>query len=127
MPGAPKFSLSARGRSFGYAITGLRLLVRNEHNARIHLVATVAVVIVGFMLEIDRNEWRWLIIAAALVWMAEAFNTSIERLADVVTLERDPRIALVKDVAAGGVLVCSIAAALIGVLTLVPYLRAFVD
>ena len=127
MPDAPKFSLIARGRSFGFAISGLRLLVHTEHNARIHLGATIAVVIVGVALQINRDEWRWLIVAAALVWMAEAFNTSIERLADVVTLERDARIAMVKDVAAGGVLVCSIAATLIGVLTFVPYLRALVD
>ena len=62
-------------------------------------------------------------LAIALVWVAEAFNTAIEQLGDAVTTEREPRIGFAKDIAAGAVLVCAIAAAVIGVLTLWPYLH----
>jgi len=33
------------------------------------------------------DEWRWIILAIALVWLAEALNTAIERLADAITIE----------------------------------------
>lgn len=32
-------------------------------------------------------EWRWVIAAIAVVWLAEAFNSAIERLSDVISME----------------------------------------
>lgn len=69
-------------------------------------------------------DWRWIVLAIALVWIAEAFNTAIEQLGDAITTERDPRIGFAKDIGAGAVLVSAIAAAAIGGLTLAPYLVA---
>ena len=63
-------------------------------------------------------------LAIALVWVAEAFNTAIEQLGDAITIEREPRIGFAKDIAAGAVLVTAIAAAAIGALTLAPYFIA---
>ncbi len=114
------FSVTARLRSFRYAGRGLCRLLHHEHNARVHLAATVAAVLAGLWLRIDAAEWRWLILAAALVWMAEAVNTAIEELCDRVHSGLDPAIGGVKDLAAGAVLVAAAAAALIGVLTLGP-------
>jgi diacylglycerol kinase len=58
------------------------------------------------------------------VWTAETFNTSIERLADAVTLERDDRIGVIKDMAAAGVLVSSVGALIIGAIIFLPHLWA---
>ncbi len=63
--------------------------------------------------------------AIAGVWLAEAFNTAIERLADVVSLERDARLGIVKDVAAAGVLVGALSAAIIGLLIFYPHVRGW--
>ncbi|TDW63278.1 diacylglycerol kinase (ATP) [Novosphingobium sp. PhB55] len=118
------FSPRARLRSFLFAGRGLRWLVRDEHNARLHLAASLGVVVAGFWLEISAADWRWLVLAMALVWLAEAFNTAVEGLCDRIHPEFDPAIGRIKDLGAGGVLVASIAAALIGVLTLGPPLLA---
>ncbi len=72
----------------------------------------------GLLLRIDRGEWLWLVLAIGWVWTAEAFNTAIERLADRVIAERDPQIGVVKDLAAAGVLISAIGAAVIGLLVL---------
>lgn len=74
----------------------------------------------GVLLDIDRGDWLWIVLAIGWVWMAEAFNTAIERLADRVSTERDPQIGIVKDLAAAGVLVSAIGAGVIGVLVLGP-------
>ncbi len=118
---APKgFSISARLKSFRYAIRGLRVLVREEHNARVHLAASLCAVAAGAALQLSLADWRWLVLAIALVWLAEAFNTAVEDICDRVCPDFDPAIGRIKDLAAGGVLVASLAAAAIGLLTLVP-------
>ncbi len=116
-----RFTMRDRLVSFRFASAGLRTLLREEHNARIHLVATLVVAFAGAMLRLSLDEWRWVLLAIALVWAAEAFNSAIERLGDAVTSERDARIGAAKDMAAAAVLVISIAAALIGSSIFVPH------
>lgn len=118
----PRFTIHARARSFGYAARGLRQLVAREHNAWIHLAATLAVTPAGLALRLGPSDWRWLVVAAALVWMTEAVNTAIEALCDHLHPGFDPAIGRIKDMAAGAVLVAAIAAALIGALTFLPRL-----
>lgn len=124
IPESPKsisrFSIRARLKSFVHAGRGLRWLVKDEHNARVHLAASAAVVAAGLVLRISPADWRWLVLSIALVWLAEAFNTTIEELCDRISPEFDVAIGRIKDLAAGGVLVASIAAVLIGALTLAP-------
>lgn len=115
-----RFSPKARLTSFVYAWRGVIALVRQEHNARLHLVASLLAAAAGAALHISTDDWRWLIAAMALVWLAEALNTAIEELCDRVSPEFDVAIGRAKDLGAGAVLIASIAAALIGLLTLGP-------
>jgi diacylglycerol kinase (ATP) len=116
------FSLRQRLQSFRYAVAGLGTLLRTQHNAWIHAAATLLVIGTALYFEINAYEWLWLVLAMVLVWMAEAFNTALELLADAVTRERHPLIGQAKDVAAGAVLVAAIGALIIGVLVLGPHL-----
>jgi diacylglycerol kinase (ATP) len=119
-PAVP-FSMSARLQSFGFAINGMRFVVATQHNAWIHMTATVAVVLAAMALGISAQDWLWLFIAMALVWTAETFNTALELLCDVVSPAHNPSIGKVKDIAAGAVLICAVAAIIIGALVLGPY------
>jgi diacylglycerol kinase (ATP) len=118
------FSLAARLRSFGHAFRGVGRLLATQHNAWIHSVATAAVFGLAGWLGLGRSEWVALLIAVALVWVAEAFNTAIEDLCDHVSPEHAPLIGHAKDVAAGGVLISALIAAVIGLLVLGPPLLA---
>ncbi len=80
-----------------------------------HLLASVLVVVLGGVVGLDRWSWVAVVLAMGLVWMAEALNTAVEVLADVVTLEEHPGIRRAKDLAAGGVLLASVAAGVVGV------------
>ena len=113
--------MHGRVASFRYAGNGLRLLVQREHNAWIHLAASFAVAAAGCALRVTTSDWRWLVIAMALVWIAEAFNTALEALCDRVCGAFDPVIGFIKDVGAAAVLLAAVAAALIGLLTFLPY------
>ena len=112
--------VQARLKSVGYAMAGLTFAVRNEANMRIHCVAAIAAVAAGIVLRIDANEWRWLILAIALVIAGEALNTAIEQACDAIGGRSEP-IRHAKDAAAGGVLVLAIAAAVIGLGIFAPH------
>jgi len=117
-----KFVPSERFSSFRFALAGLRYLLVSEPNSRIHLAITILVVAAGLFFRLALNEWRWIILAVALVWLSEAFNTAIERLGDAVTDEPHPQIGLAKDVAAAAVMFAVIGAAAIGISVFGPHL-----
>ena len=115
-----KFSIPARLRSFRYAFRGLWWLVRDEHNSWIHLAFVVVLIPAGFILHITPIEWTLIILCIGLVLGMELVNSAIERLADKISPERDPDIGKIKDIAAGAVLITAIAAAIVGLIILVP-------
>lgn len=112
--------LKQRANAFRYAWQGIFYLFRHETHARIHLVAAVLVVITGFLVHISQWEWCAVLICIGGVFMAEAFNTSIEKLADKVSRQHDPLIGIAKDVAAGAVLLFVIASVAVGLIIFVP-------
>jgi diacylglycerol kinase (ATP) len=116
------FSPTARLRSFIYAARGLRTLLASQHNAWIHTCAAVAVVALGFALNLPRLEWVALVLVIVSVFTAEALNTAVEFLCDVASPEYHPLVEKAKDVAAGAVLICAIGAVVVGGLILGPRL-----
>ena len=115
-----KFSLRNRIKSFSYAIAGIREFIRREHNARIHLAATIAVIIAAWTLHVSLMEAVSLTLVIGLVWVTELLNTCIERMADLITLERNPHIKFIKDLAAGAVLVAAATAVIVGLFIFIP-------
>lgn len=115
-----KFSVRNRLKSFSYAFAGLRRFVNREHNARVHLGATVVVVIVSLVMGVTRTEAAILAIVTGMVWVAEILNTCIEHLADHVTKERHPEIGIIKDLAAGAVLMAAITAVIVALFIFIP-------
>lgn len=118
--------MNKRIKSFGYAWKGVRSFIGREPNARIHCLAIVAVTAAGFFFGITRTEWLVIIVCFGLVLAAEGFNTAIERLVDLVSPERNPIAGDVKDIAAGAVLICAIAAAIVGLIIFTPYLLSVI-
>lgn len=117
-----KFSWRQRGNSFGYAFSGLKAAFRTEHNLWIHAALTVAATVLGLVFRIASIEWLVLVVVMALVWMAELFNTALEKAMDFVSKESHPQIKLVKDLSAAAVLVTSIAALIAGGIIFIPKL-----
>lgn len=117
-----RFSIAARLKSFTFAFAGIATMLRTQHNAWLHLVATIAVIAAGFALNISADDWRWLVTAIVLVWTAETVNTAFEHLCDVVSPEFQASVQKSKDIAAGAVLICAIGAVIIGLQVFVPYL-----
>ena len=116
------FTFRKRLASFRYAFNGIRLLIQKEHNAWIHSVDPICVVISGFFFGLSRVEWMAVVIVIGAVLSAEAVNSSIESLADSVSPEYNETIKKTKDLAAGAVLIMAIAAAIVGSIIFFPKL-----
>jgi diacylglycerol kinase (ATP) len=115
------FEFTGRVRSFRYAVAGILRMIRCQHNAWIHAAATLLVLAAAVVLRVSAADWCWIILAISIVWTAEALNTAFEFLADAASPEFHPLVRDAKDVAAGAVLITTIAAATIGVIILWPY------
>jgi diacylglycerol kinase (ATP) len=120
-----KFSLKKRLKSFRYAFNGLKILLAEEHNARIHLVAAVIVIIAGFFFHLSRLEWIAVCFAIGIVFITELLNSSIEALSDHNTTAFHPFIKKTKDLAAGAVLIAAIIAVVTGLIVFVPHVLLF--
>lgn len=114
------FTLRKRLKSFKFAFNGIRLLITHEHNAWIHCFAAICVIIAGFAFDISTTEWIAVTFAIGTVLAAEAVNSSIEAIADLVSPEYNEAIKRTKDIAAGAVLILAISAAIVGLIIFVP-------
>ena len=121
-----RFGISERLRSFRYALRGIGVMLRTQHNAWVHVLATLAALVAGLLLQISTSEWLAIILAVVAVWTAEAFNTALEFLCDVASPEFHPMVERAKDVAAGAVLIAAIGAVCIGLLVFAPRVVALI-
>ena len=117
-----KFSIIKRLKSFIFALNGLKILILEEHNARIHLVAALCVIIAGIVLRIANVEWIAIIFAIGFVFALETINSAIENLADFISPEKNDQIKKIKDLSAAAVLISAITAIFIGLIVFIPKL-----
>lgn len=115
-----KFSLRQRIRSLGYAWQGILFFFRKEHNAVIHLIATLSVIFLAYIFEVSATEAIALTGVTGFVWAAELFNTAIEKTMDLITDKKHSSVKFIKDVAAAAVLVAAMTALLTGAFVFVP-------
>ena len=115
-----KKEIKSLGNSFKYAFEGIFSSFKSERNMKIHVFMMILVIVFGFVLEISFMEWIICIILFGIVIGAELFNTAIETVVNMISLEKSPQAKLAKDISAGAVLVLAIASAIIGLIIFIP-------
>ena len=113
-------SIKRLRKSFGYAFKGIDDVIKHEPNMKIHVVVAILVVIMAFILKVSIIEWIILVLLIGAVLAAETINTTIENLVDMYTKEYDEKAKIVKDTAAGTVLIFAITSAIIGLIIFIP-------
>ncbi|HOB29229.1 MAG TPA: diacylglycerol kinase family protein [Bacillota bacterium] len=109
-------------RSFRNAFAGLSYCFATQRNMTIHLAAGAVVLVLAFLLHLERGELFLVMTAVFAVLIAETINTAIEKTVDLVTQERHKLAHIAKDVAAGAVLLTAFYAVLVGILVFGPRL-----
>src|SRR5882757_2751290 len=115
-----KFSVRSRVKSFYYAGAGLKQFFRQEHNARIHLAAAIVAGLLAWWVKVSHTEAIALVMVVGLVWVTEILNTCVEKTMDMISREHHPLIKVIKDLAAGAVLIASITALIVGSIIFIP-------
>jgi diacylglycerol kinase (ATP) len=115
-----KFSLKKRAVGFGHAFAGIKKFLLSEHNARFHFIGTILVLIASLLFKVSHTEAIALTGMVGFVWVAEMFNTCIEKIMDFISEDRHPDIQFIKDVSAGAVLVASVTAFITGLFIFIP-------
>lgn len=108
-----RFSWRARGKSFIFAFSGFKSLIK-EHNMWIHICIAALVIILSVIIGLSATEWCLIFLCIGGVMMAEGFNTAIERVCDKVSPQQDPLIGEAKDIAACAVLIMAVASIAVG-------------
>ena len=124
-PVLPNGFFRSRARAFRNAFYGWWYVIRTQRNAWIHMVVSVVVILVSFLLHISATSWALILIAITLVWIAEFLNTALEAVVDLASNHQQHELARVgKDVGAAAVLIAAISSIIIGLLVLGPPLWA---
>lgn len=107
---------------FRYAFSGIRYGLFCDRSVRFQGILALMAVAAGVILQISCYEWLWIILSICLVLMAEIFNSCIEKTVDYISLQKDPRAGLIKDMAAAAVLCASVFALAAGLIIFIPAL-----
>lgn len=105
---------------FSFAWNGLKEVVKTERNFRIHLVATLLVIILCISFDLVYLEWAVICLVIGLVLIAEMINSAIEKMLDYLNPSIHPQAKIIKDIAAGAVLLAAIIATVIGLIIFLP-------
>jgi diacylglycerol kinase (ATP) len=111
--------------SFNYAVSGIITAIKTEKSMRLHYIIAVVVLLCSLFFDFNRTEFLLLLFAVSLVVITEMINTAIERTIDLITKEFHPLARLVKDVAAGAVLIAAINSLIVGYLLFFERLSIF--
>jgi diacylglycerol kinase len=123
----PSGFIRSRLKAFGYALTGWWYVIRTQRNAWIHMVVSIAVILMSITLHISPASWALILLAIAMVWIAEFLNTALEAVVDLASNHQQHELArLGKDVGAAAVLIAAVSSVVIGLLILGPPLWAVI-
>jgi diacylglycerol kinase len=114
-------------KSFGFAFQGIFHLIKKERNFKIQFSVFILVLFSAFYFQLSKYEWIVLLVSSMIVMSLEAINTSIEQLCDLTESNINPKIKIIKDVAAGAVLIASLFSIVIGLIIFIPRIYKLVE
>jgi diacylglycerol kinase len=113
-------------KSFAFAFNGLKICFASETNFKIHVLFGIIAVLFGIGFKISGTEWLSVVFCIAIVIVMEMINTAIEKLCDIVHKDFHPQIKIIKDMAAGAVLIAAISSLITGVIIFVPKIIIYI-
>ena len=108
-------------KSFTYARAGILFCLR-QRNFKIQSVCAAICIGLCLYLQVEKHDFLMIGFLCLLVLVLEMINTALEHLCNVYSTEISPEIKIVKDVAAGAVLVASIFSLIMGIIIFTPYI-----
>ncbi|MGM8213526.1 diacylglycerol kinase family protein [Virgibacillus sp. W0430] len=110
---------------FSFAWNGLKEVLRTEKNFQLQFILFITVLLASIYFGLSSIEWALLLLTSGIVFIAEMFNSAIERIIDYIKPEIHPMAKLIKDIAASAVLVAAIISVIVGFIIFLPKIVKF--
>lgn len=108
---------------FKWAFEGLIFGIKQDRSIQIQCSIAIIAIVMSLVLKFETRDFIIVLILCSIVIVAEFLNSSIERLSDYACdNEYSENIKRIKDLAAAAVLVASICAFIVGVITFYGYI-----
>lgn len=120
------FKMNRLIKSFVFALQGIFHLIKNERNFKIQFTFFILSLFPAFYFQLSKYEWVAFLVCSMFVLSLESINTSIEQICDTIEPNKNPKIKIIKDVAAGAVLLASLFSIIIGLLIFLPHIYKLV-
>ena len=114
-------------KAVGYAFEGVKYFLLRNRNARFQVAMGITAIILGFTVSLQAFQWLLVLHCIGLVISLEMINSALEKYCDLITTDYHPRIKVIKDIAAGAVLVASMISLVIGLIIFIPALVDFIN
>lgn len=114
-------------KSILFAIQGIKQFFSRDRNGKIQTVIGITAIALGFTVSLPSFQWLLVLFCIGLVISLEMINSAIEKYCDLVTTDFHPGIKIIKDVAAGAVLIASLMSLVIGLIIFIPALVKFLN
>jgi diacylglycerol kinase (ATP) len=115
-----KTFIKSRLKAVQYALEGLQYILRTQRNTWIHAIATLCVFFLGLWLQLHPRDWAILVLTISVVWAAEAMNTAIESITDLISPQQNSLAKAAKDTSAAAVFATAAGSVIIGLIILGP-------
>lgn len=112
---------------FREAIWGLLYTLRTQNNFRIHVILAIVAIVLASFFNVTYTEWLVIVVMIAMVLVAEITNTALEATVDLTVSDLNPIAKIVKDTAAGAVLLASLFALIVGIIIFSPYFQVLLS
>ncbi len=109
--------------SANYAIEGILHAARTQRHVRYHFYAAVLILLLSLILGVSRVEFIAIVIVAIVVLAVEMLNSAVEETVNILFREYDSKAKIIKDIAAGAVLITAIGASIAGYVVFFPYFQ----
>lgn len=112
-------------QTFNFAINGIWQVIKEERNIKIHLLFAIIAIFLGFVLEISKSEWLALILIIFLVLAAEIFNSTIEKICNLLKEKLKlgfQETTAIRNVSAGAVFLLAIGSIILGLVIFLPHI-----
>lgn len=109
-------------KSLNYALKGLVWMFKNERNFQLEIIGLFINFFLIVFFKLNRMDAILILLICGFVLVAEVLNTGLEKLCDFVEPNFHIKIGIIKDTAAGAVLLSAILSVIIGGIIYWPYL-----
>lgn len=113
-------------KSLLYSIKGIFWMLKSERNFQLEVLALIINLFLIVYFKLNSTDTTLILLVCFLVLIVETLNTAIEKICDFVEPHFNKKIGLIKDIAAGAVILATLLSLVVGFLVYSKYVFQYI-